>query len=440
MSISDRIRKGWNAFMGREPPIVDRGYSSSRRPDAKVLSRGVDRTIVTAIYNRIAMDVAAVDIRHVKVDQNDNFKEPYDNSNLSQALSTEANLDQTGREFIQDLVLSMFDEGVVAVVPVDSDTDPRTGAFDPITLRTGKITQWYPQHVRVLVYNEKTGQKEEITLPKRSVAIITNPLYAIMNQPNSTLQRLIKKLTLLDAIDEETSVGKLDMIIQLPYVIKTEARREQAEKRRKDIETQLSGSKYGIAYTDGTEHIMQLNRSLENNLLGQIEFLTSMLYGQLGISKEVFEGTADERTMLNYNNRTITPILMAITEELTRKFLTKTARTQHQRIMFIQEPFRLVATSQIAEIADKFIRSQILSPNELRGIAGFRPVDDPKADELRNTNLNESPDAPPPASTNPEAGKENTSEDGSFDDDVTALARNTLFNMGKQNQNEGGNA
>ena len=428
MSISERIKKGWNAFMGREPPVMERGYSSSRRPDIKVLSRGVDRTIVTAIYNRIAMDVAAVDIRHVKVDQNDNFKEPYDNSYLSQALSVEANLDQTGREFIQDLVLSMFDEGVVAVVPVDCDTSPTTGAFDPITLRTGKVTQWYPQHVKVLVYNEKTGQKEEVTLPKKSVAIITNPLYAVMNQPNSTLQRLIKKLTLLDSIDEETSVGKLDMIIQLPYVIKTEARREQAEKRRKDIEAQLSGSKYGIAYTDGTEKIMQLNRSLENNLLGQIEFLTSMLYSQLGISKEVFEGTADERTMLNYNNRTITPILMAITEEFTRKFLTKTARTQHQRIMFIQEPFRLVATSQIAEIADKFIRSQILSPNELRGIAGFRPVDDPKADELRNTNLNETSDATPPASTNPEVN--------------TDRAKMEIAGLEKkiQNQNEGGNA
>jgi hypothetical protein len=436
MSISERIRKGWNAFMGREPPVVDRGYSSSRRPDIKVLSRGVDRTIVTAIYNRIAMDVAAVDIQQVKVDQNGNFKEPYDTSYLSQCLSTEANIDQTGRELVQDIVLSMFDEGVVAVVPIDCDTNPTTGAFDPMTLRTGKITQWYPQHVKILVYNDKTGQKEEITLPKKSVAIITNPLYAVMNQPNSTLQRLIKKLTLLDSIDEETSVGKLDMIIQLPYVIKTEARREQAEKRRKDIETQLSGSKYGIAYTDGTEKIMQLNRSLENNLLGQIEFLTSMLYGQLGISKEVFEGTADERTMLNYNNRTVTPILMAITEEMTRKFLTKTARTQGQRIKFIQEPFRLVATSQIAEIADKFIRSQILSPNELRGIVGYRPVDDPKADELRNTNLNETADASPPASTNPDAAKsgETNEETPSIDE-----MRKALLEFGKQNQNEGGN-
>lgn len=437
MSISDRIKKGWNAFMGREPPIIDRGYSSSRRPDIKVLSRGVDKTIVTAIYNRIAMDVAAVDIRHVKVDQNDNFKEPYDNSYLSQALSVEANLDQTGREFIQDLVLSMFDEGVVAVVPVDCDTNPMTGSFDPITLRTGKITQWYPQHVKVQVYNERTGQKEEVTLPKRSVAIITNPLYAVMNQPNSTLQRLIKKLTLLDTIDEETSVGKLDMIIQLPYAIKTEARREQAEKRRKDIETQLTGSKYGIAYTDGTEKIIQLNRSLENNLLSQIEFLTSMLYSQLGISKEVFEGNADERTMLNYNNRTVTPILMAITEEFTRKFLTKTARTQKQRIKFIQEPFRLVATSQIAEIADKFIRSQILSPNELRGIAGFRPVDDPKADELRNTNLNETAGSSPPASTNPEAsGSSTKSSTQQLPNEVVKMLQRKTNNP---NQNEGGN-
>lgn len=427
MSISTRIKNAWNAFMGREPPMKDvsYGYSSGRRPDMKTLSRGVDRTIVTAIYNRIAMDVASVDIEHVKVDQNGNYKEPYTNSYLSRALTVEANIDQTGRELIQDAVLSMFDDGVVAIVPVDADGDPRTGTYDPITLRTGKVIQWYPQHVKVRVYNEKTGQKEEVTLPKRAVAIITNPLYAVMNESNSTLQRLIKKLTLLDAIDEETSVGKLDMIIQLPYVIKTEERRKQAEKRRKDLETQLTESRYGVAYTDGSEHIMQLNRSLENNLLGQIEFLTSMLYGQLGISKEVFDGTADERTMLNYNNRTVTPILIAITEEMTRKFLTKTAYSQDQRIKFIQEPFRLVTTDQIAEIADKFIRSQILSPNELRGIAGFKPVDDPKADELRNTNLNEAADAAPPASTNPEANVE---------------AQQQRLALLKQNQNEGGNA
>lgn len=426
MSLGARMKKAWNAFIGREPMAVDYGYSSSRRPDAKILSRGVDKTIVTAIYNRIAMDVAAVDIEHIIVDQNGNYKEPYTDSNLSQALTIEANLDQTGRELIQDAVLSMFDEGVVAIVPIDSAGDPRAGPFDPITLRTGQIIQWYPQHVKVRVYNERTGQKEDITLPKRAVAIITNPLYAVMNQPNSTLQRLIKKLTLLDAVDEETSVGKLDMIIQLPYVIKTEERRKQAEKRRKDIETQLTGSKYGIAYTDGSEHIMQLNRSLENNLLGQIEFLTSMLYSQLGISKEVFDGTADERVMLNYNNRTVTPILMAFTEELTRKFLTKTARTRGQRINFIADPLRLVSVDQIAEIADKFIRSQILSPNELRGIVGFKPVDDPKADELRNTNLNESADAAPPASTNP---------------DAQLNAKQRLLDMVKQNnQNEGGKA
>lgn len=427
MSITTRIKNAWNAFMGREPPMKDvsYGYSSGRRPDLKVLSRGVDRTIVTAIYNRIAMDVASVDIEHVKVDQNGNYKEPYDKSYLSRALTVEANIDQTGRELIQDAVLSMFDEGVVAIVPTDSDGDPRYGPYDPISLRTGKVVQWYPQHVKVRVYNERTGQKEDVTLPKRAVAIVTNPLYAVMNEQNSTLQRLIKKLTLLDAIDEETSVGKLDMIIQLPYVIKTEERRKQAEKRRKDLETQLTESRYGVAYTDGSEHIIQLNRSLENNLLGQIEFLTSMLYSQLGISKEVFDGTADERVMLNYNNRTVTPILMAITEEMTRKFLTKTAYSQDQRIKFIQEPFRLVTTDQIAEIADKFIRSQILSPNELRGIAGFKPVDDPKADELRNTNLNEATDGPPPASTNPEVNEENR---------LKEIAR-----LG-QNQNEGGNA
>ena len=404
MPILDRIVKGWNAFMGREPPRYDYGYSTSYRPDKTVLSRGVDRTIVTAIYNRIALDVASVDLQHVKVDQNENFKEKYDKSYLSEALTTEANLDQTGREFILDLVLSMFDDGYVAAVPTDANVDIRKSAYDPMELRVGKILQWYPKHVKVRVYNENTGHREDLTLPKRSVAIIQNPLYNVMNQPNSTLQRLIRKLTLLDAIDEQTSVGKLDLIIQLPYVIKTEARREQAEKRRRDIETQLAGSKYGIAYTDGTERITQLNRSLDNNLMGQIEYLTTMLYSQLGISKEVFDGTADEKTMLNYQNRTLTPILTAITEEMTRKFLTKTARSQGQRIKFMQTPFKLVPVSQIADIADKFTRSEILSSNELRAIVGFKPVDDPKADELRNSNLNESADAPPPASTNPEAG------------------------------------
>lgn len=432
MPILDRVIKGWNAFMGREPPR-NYGYASSYRTDKAVLSRGVDRTIVTSIYNRIALDVATVDIQHVKVDLNDNFKEKYSDSHLSEALTTEANIDQTGREFIQDLVLTMFDEGVVAAVPVDCDRNPWTGAFDPITLRVGKIIQWFPKHIRVRVYNENTGQKEDVTLPKRSVAIITNPLYAVMNQPNSTLQRLIRKLTLLDAIDEKTSVGKLDLIVQLPYVIKTEARREQAEKRRRDIENQLSGSTYGIAYTDGTEKITQLNRPLDNNLMDQIEYLTNMLYSQLGLSKEVFDGTADEKTMLNYQNRTLTPILTAITEEMTRKFITKTARTQGQRIKFMQSPFKLVPVSQIADIADKFTRSEILSSNELRAIVGFKPVDDPKADELRNSNLNESADAPAPASTNPDAENERTegqTENGNLPPEVLEFI--------KQNQNKGG--
>lgn len=434
MPIIDRIVKGWNAFMGREPPRYDYGYSTSYRPDKAVLSRGVDRTIVTAIYNRIALDVASVELQHVKVDQNENFKEKYDRSYLSEALTTEANIDQTGREFILDLVLSMFDDGYVAAVPTDANVDIRKGAYDPMELRTGKILQWYPKHVKVRVYNENTGLKEDLVLPKRSVAIIQNPLYNVMNQPNSTLQRLIHKLTLLDSIDEQTSVGKLDMIIQLPYVIKTEARREQAEKRRKDIETQLSGSKYGIAYTDGTERITQLNRSLDNNLMSQIEFLTSMLYSQLGISKEVFEGTADEKTMLNYQNRTITPILTAIAEEMTRKFLTKTARSQGQRIKFMQSPFKLVPVSQIADIADKFTRSEILSSNELRAIVGFKPVNDPRADQLRNSNLNESADAPPPASTNPEA------ETGKESDGGRVLPDEILQEVSRlKNQNEGGN-
>lgn len=434
MPILDRVVKGWNAFMGREPPRYDYGYSTTYRTDKTILSRGVDRTIVTSIYNKIALDVASVDIEHVKVDQNDNFKEKYSKSYLSEALTTEANLDQTGREFIQDLVLSMFDEGVAAAVPVDCDRNPRLGSFDPITLRVGKIIQWYPQHVKVRVYNERTGQKEELTLPKRSVGIVTNPFYSVMNQPNSTLQRLIRKLTLLDAIDEQTSVGKLDLIIQLPYVIKTEARREQAEKRRRDIETQLSGSKYGIAYTDGTEHITQLNRSLDNNLMSQIEYLTSMLYSQLGISKEVFDGTADEKTMLNYQNRTLAPILTAITEEFTRKFLTRTARTQGQRIKFMQSPFKLVPVSQIADIADKFTRSEILSSNELRAIVGFKPVDDPRANELRNSNLNQSPDAPSPATTNPDA--ESSSEAGG---DSTLPPEILDYVKRFKNQNEGGN-
>lgn len=410
MSITDRIKKGWNAFMGREPPRFDYGYSTSYRPDTKVLSRGVDRSIVSAIYNRIALDVASVDIAHVYVDQNEKYKAPKNDSYLSQALSTEANLDQTGRELIQDAVLSMFDEGCVAIVPVDCNENPNLGAYDPISLRVGQITEWYPSAVKVKVYNERTGQKQEIFLSKRAVAIITNPLYTVMNQPNSTLQRLIRKLAILDVIDERNGSGKLNLIIQLPYVVKTEARKEQATKRTREIESQLVDSKYGIAYTDGTEHITQLNRSLDNNLLTQIEYLTNMLYNQLGLSQAVFDGTADEKTMINYNNRTVSPILTAITEEMTRKFLTKTARSQGQRIKFIQDPFKLVPVSQIADIAYKFTTAEIMSSNELRSIVGLKPVDDPKADELRNSNLNQPSDAAPPATTNPEGREEQESE------------------------------
>jgi hypothetical protein len=334
------------------------------------------------------MDVAAVDIRHVYVDKNGNFKSEITDSDLDATLSLEANLDQTGREFIQDLTLSLFDEGVVAAVPVDTDVDPRTGAFDVKTLRTGKIVQWYPKHVKLSVYNENTGQKQEIVLPKRAVAIITNPLYAVMNQPNSTLQRLIRKLTILDAVDEQTGSGKLNVIIQLPYVIKSDARRDQAEKRKADLEEQLANSKYGVAYTDGTERITQLNRPLENNLLQQIEYLTNLLYSQLGLSQAVFDGTADEKTMLNYNNRTVAPILTAITEETDRKFLSRNAYTRGQRIKFMSKPFKLVPVAQLADIVDKFTRAEAMSSNEFRALIGYAPVDDQKANELRNSNLN----------------------------------------------------
>lgn len=374
--------------MGREPPTETYGYATSLRPDNSRLSFGVDRTIVSSIYNRIAMDVAAVDIRHVYVDTNGNYKRSNDKSDLGIALSLEANLDQSGREFIQDLTLSLFDEGVVAAVPVDTDRDPRTGAFDVKTLRTGKIVQWYPKHVKVSVYNEETGNKQDIVLPKRAVAIITNPLYAVMNQPNSTLQRLIRKLTILDAIDEQTGSGKLNVIIQLPYVIRNDSRREQAEKRKADLEEQLANSKYGVAYTDGTEHITQLNRPLENNLLSQIEYLTNLLYSQLGLSQSIFDGTADEKTMLNYNNRTVAPILTAITEEMDRKFLTRTAYSQGQRLKFMSKPFKLVPVAQLADIVDKFTRAEAMSSNEFRALIGYAPVDDPKANELRNSNLN----------------------------------------------------
>lgn len=394
---TERLQHAWNAFLNGEEQSYSYniGTSYSFRPDRVRLTRGNERSIVTAMYNRIAMDVAAVSIKHVRLDQNDRYVETID-SKLNYAITTEANIDQTGRAFIQDVVLSMFDEGAVAIVPVDTDINPKlSGSFDILTMRTAKIIEWYPEHVRVRLYNDRNGRREEVTLPKKMVAIIENPLYTVMNEPNSTLQRLIRKLNILDAIDEQSGAGKLDLIIQLPYTIKTEARKKQAEERRRDIETQLANTKYGIAYADATEHITQLNRSIDNNLMKQIEYLTSMLYGQLGLTEEIFNGTANEQTLLNYYSSTIEPILSAITGEMCRKFLTKTARSQHQSIVFFRDPFKLVPVNQIADIADKFTRNEVLSSNEVRAIIGFKPVADARADELRNKNLNQSPDAEP---------------------------------------------
>lgn len=392
IAFSSRLKHAWNAFTGRDPtryyPDVGMGYAY--RPDRPRLSRGNERSIVTSVYNRIALDAAAISIQHVRLDENERFLEVIP-SGLNSCLNLEANIDQTGRSFVQDIVMSMLDEGCVAIVPVDTDDDPDlTGSYKIETMRTGKILEWFPKHVRVRVYNDTTGQKEDIILSKSMVGIIENPLYAVINEPNSTMQRLIRKLNLLDAVDEQSSSGKLDLIIQLPYVIKTEARRQQAETRRKDIEKQLSGSKYGIAYTDGTEHITQLNRSVGNNLMSQIEYLTSMLYSQLGITQSILDGTADEKTMLNYYNRTIEPMISAIVDELKRKFLTKTARSQHQSIQFFRDPFKLVPVSELAEISDKLTRNEIATSNEVRQIIGWKPSKDPKADELRNSNINQS--------------------------------------------------
>lgn len=375
--------------MNRDPTYNYLQAASSIRPDRVRFTRGNERSIVTAVYNRIGIDVAAINIEHVKLDDNGRFLSGKE-SGLNNCLTTEANVDQTGRAFIQDVVMSMLDEGHVAIVPVETTSDPTTsGAYDICSMRTGKITQWYPQHVRVLLYNDRTGRKEEIVLPKSMVAIIENPLYQIMNEPNSTLQRLIRKLALLDITDENTASGKLDVIIQLPYIIKTEQRQRQAEQRRKSIEMQLTGSKYGIAYIDSAEHITQLNRPAENNLLNQIEKLTSMLYGQLGLTEDVMNGTADEKTMLNYYNRTIEPIVSAIVDEMKRKFLTKTARTQKQSIMFFRDPFRLVPVNELADIADKFTRNEILTSNEVRQIIAMKPASDPRADELVNKNISQ---------------------------------------------------
>ena len=380
----------WNAFTNRDPTYPRTlGESYYHRPDRVQFTRGNERSIATAVYNRIAMDVAAVEIRHVKLDENMRYSSDID-SGLNKCLNLEANIDQTGRAFIQDVVMSMLDEGCVAIVPVDTSMDPTvSGSYSIDSMRTGKIVQWYPQHVKVRLYNDRTGKKQEVTLPKSTVAIIENPLYAVINEPNSTMQRLIRKLSLLDVTDEQTASGKLDLIIQLPYVIKTQSKRDEAERRRKEIERQLAGSKYGIAYADGTERITQLNRSVENNLMKQIEYLTEMLYSQLGITQTVMDGTADEKTMLNYNNRSIEPIVSAIVDELKRKFLTKTARSQGQSIMMFRDPFKLVPVNNIAEIADKFTRNEIMTSNEFRQVIGMKPSDDPKADRLVNANISQ---------------------------------------------------
>lgn len=399
-TFSSRLKHAWNAFVNNRDPTYsykDFGVSYSYRPDRPRLSRGNERSIVTSVYNRIALDAAAIHIQHCNLDENGRFISQVD-SKLNSCLNLEANIDQTGRAFIQDVVMSMLDEGCVAIVPIDTTFDPKvTKSYDIITMRTGKILEWHPNFVKVRVYNDKTGNKEDILVPKSTVAIIENPLYAVINEPNSTMQRLIRKLNILDAIDEQSGAGKLDLIIQLPYIIKSDARREQAEKRRKDIEMQLAGSKYGIAYTDGTEHITQLNRSVDNNLMKQIEYLTSMLYSQLGITQSILDGTADEKTMLNYYDRSIEPIVSAIVDEMKRKFLSKTAKTKGQSISFFRDPFKLVPVNDLAEIADKFTRNEILTSNEIRQIIGMKPSNDPKADELRNSNINQAKEEETPS-------------------------------------------
>lgn len=418
-TLFQRLQHSWNAFRGRDRPSAkELGPATYRNYTRPILRTGNERSIISAIYNRIAMDVAANKFEHVRVDPNGRYIETIKDS-LNDCLTIEANLDQTSRAFIQDAVLTMFDDGCVALVPIDTDINPQESAsFKIYTMRVAKVTQWYPENVEIQIYDEKRGTHTNMILPKRMVAIIQNPFYAVMNEPNSTLQRLIRKLNLLDSIDEQSSAGKLDLIIQLPYVIKSEARKEQAEKRRKDIEMQLSGTKYGIAYTDGTERITQLNRPIENNLLSQIEYHMNTLFSQLGITPEILNGTADEKTMLNYNTRMIEPITSAIADEMNRKFLTKTARTQGHIIQFHSDPFKLVPVNNIADIADKFTRNEILSPNEVRDIIGFRPVDNAQADELRNRNINQNTEGMlPPATTYDENqnGSEEIPQDEYYD-------------------------
>lgn len=392
MSIGERLQHAWNAFFSRDPTPDYREYgmSYSYRPDRPRLTRGNERSIITSVINRIAMDAASIDIRHVQLDENERYVGTI-KSGLNNCLTVEANIDQTGQAFKQDIYMSMMDEGCIAIVPVDTDLDPNvTGSYDIDTMRTAKILEWRPKTVKVRIYNDRTGLQEDVVVQKKYVGIVENPLYAVMNEPSSTLQRLVRKLNLLDAIDEQSGSGKLDLIIQLPYVIKTEARRQQAEKRRGDIESQLSGSKYGIAYTDGTERITQLNRPVENNLMKQVEYLTSTLYSQLGITQGIMDGTADEKTMINYENRTVAVFVSTVVDEMKRKFLTKTARTKMQSVMFFKDYFKLVPVQELATIADTFTRNEIMSSNEVRHILCLKPSSDPSADQLRNKNLSQS--------------------------------------------------
>lgn len=396
-TLGDRLQHAWNAFRNNRDPTVsykDAEASSYRRPDRVRFSRGNERSIATSAYTRVSMDAAQIDIRHVRLDENNRYIEDMD-SGLNDCLTVEANIDQTGRAFLQDVYMSIFDEGCIAIVPTDTTLDPRqTESYDILAMRTAKIVEWRPQQVKVYVYNDRTGNKEYVWMNKRNVAIIENPMYSIINEPNSTMQRLIRKLNLLDAIDEQSGSGKMDLIIQLPYVVKSEARKEQAEKRRKQIEDQLMNSKYGIAYTDGTERITQLNRPVENNLMKQIEYLTSMLYSQLGITQTILDGTADEKTMLNYYNRTVEPLVAAVVDEMKRKFLSKTARAKKQSIKFFRDPFKLVPVGELAEISDKLTRNEIATSNEMRQAIGWKPSSDPKADELRNSNISQPTETP----------------------------------------------
>lgn len=449
-SLGKRLQHAWNAFRNNRDPTeykgaeypmdpVSVGYVSSTRPDRPRLTRGKERSIVTAIYNRIAVDTAAVKIRHVRVNENDRYKETI-KSGLNDCLTLSANTDQTGRQLVQDAVMSMFDEGCVAIVPTDTDIDPTVeGGYNILALRTAKITQWYPDAVRVLIYNEKKGQKEEITLPKKMVAIIENPFYAVMNEPSSTLQRLLRKLILKDMIDESAGAKQLNMVVQLPYTVKTETRMAEAEKRRKKIQEQLNDSNnYGIAYIDATEKITQLNRPLENNLLDQIRDLTTQLYGQLGLTEEIINGTADEKVMLNYYNRTIEPILAAICEEMKRKFLTKTGRTQGQSIMYFQDHFKLVPVNNIADIADKFTRNEIMTANEIRSIIGMLPSEDPKADELRNSNMpQQDEEAPmqPVSEQEVSEAKKTLIEAGLTEDDLKDLRDDEIVELAERYRN-----